>query len=70
MKKETFMRALQINDKITETKGVIAMLKRSNGVYIGDDYSNGYVITTELKEKILPICKEYLKELEKEFKEL
>ena len=71
MKEETLAKALDLCTEITQARGVVKVLKDNKSICISDCYCDEeYEILTGLKEKILPVCEEYLRELEKEFEEL
>ena len=71
MEIETLNKAQDLNIKINKTKEIILVLKENDKAYLYSD-STGmkYLVAHKLKKRLLPICEEYLKELEKEFEEL
>lgn len=72
MKQETYAKAKHIDHQIIKAKHIIGNLKKEE-VFIGYYFHGAPDVThipEELQKRILPICEEYLKELEKEFEEL
>ena len=83
MKQEIFNKAKYLEQQIFRTESIVSTLKnekafightlKNEKAFIGHYFQgapcNSY-IPQELQERILPICEEYLKDLEKEFEEL
>lgn len=72
MKQEIFNKAKYLEQQIFRTESIVSTLKNEKafiGHYFQGAPCNSY-IPQELQERILPICEEYLKDLEKEFEEL
>lgn len=72
MKQETLEKAKDLESKIFKTECVVNTLKNKEAFigYYFHGLSYKCCISNELQKRILPICEQYLKKLEKEFEEL